>query len=680
MHLIPAMVSFLALVVAACVLLVDVDAAPQQHTYDTFIKTNLSRNHHPSRHNNMNDHPDHAHRTGPHRHMSSTVMTTTGALRGLKKTVLEKDVHLFYGVPFAKPPLGPLRFKKPVPIEPWNGTLNAIHQPDTCYQEVFVAFPGFRGEVTWTPNTNISENCLYMNIWAPKHPAKKHGDPNKRKMPILVWIYGGGYVSGTATLDIYNADILAAENNVIVVVPQYRVGAFGFLYFGQEEAPGNMGLYDQTVAMQWIKDNAASFGGDPNSITVFGESAGIHLRTKFYVILGFNTVQKIECLRDLPAAVISKTQWNSYAKILQFFSAPTIDGEFIPRDPMEMLAKGDFKKVPLLIGSNHDEGTYFILYDFIEQFTKEGPNCMDNKLFLDTVSDVFKNLTNAQQAAIRFQYTHWEDVEDPCKIRDKFNEFVADYYFICPTNRFAESYAEHGAPVYYYFFTQRTSSNPWGDWMGVMHADEIEYVFGFPLGKSTDPEHTWTTREKELSKRIMKYFTHFADTGGGGGAEFVAVAPSPPPPPEPDQHFVSTSTTSPTTTTSFLGGGGDDHSVNSVTSPNIQHFLEQWFVHNKSHSNLSSRFLLFSLSLALALFCGGGGGNCMKCTVPTLPGDCRKLYGEISGASRSLLFGGNKSSSSSLLLLVMATLSVSMILSGTSTSTLFQNKHAPSSK
>lgn len=112
MHLIPAMVSFLALVVAACVLLVDVDAAPQQHTYDTFIKTNLSRNHHPSRHNNMNDHPDHAHRTGPHRHMSSTVMTTTGALRGLKKTVLEKDVHLFYGVPFAKPPLGPLRFKK----------------------------------------------------------------------------------------------------------------------------------------------------------------------------------------------------------------------------------------------------------------------------------------------------------------------------------------------------------------------------------------------------------------------------------------------------------------------------------------------------------------------------------------------------------------------------------------
>lgn len=115
----------------------------------------------------------------------------------------------------------------------------------------------------------------------------------------------------------------------------------------------------------------------------------------------------------------------------------------------------------------------------------------------------------------------------------------------------------------------------------------------------------------------MCVFLHPHKKSGGGGAEFVAVAPSPPPPPEPDQHFVSTSTTSPTTTTSFLGGGGDDHSVNSVTSPNIQHFLEQWFVHNKSHSNLSSRFLLFSLSLALALFCGGGGGNCMKCTVPT---------------------------------------------------------------
>jgi hypothetical protein len=213
--------------------------------YDTFIRTNLSRSIHtgPSRsshqHNTFNDHPDSAHRGGSHRerHAKDVVYTTTGALRGIRRTVLDKkEVHVYYGVPFAKPPLGSLRFKKPVPLDPWNGTLNAFHQPNTCYQEVLENFPGFKGEVTWLPNTNISEDCLYMNIWVPK--PKKHN----KKLPILLWIYGGGYVSGTATLDIYNADILAAENNVIVVEPQYRVGAFGFLYMGVDDAPGKRQL------------------------------------------------------------------------------------------------------------------------------------------------------------------------------------------------------------------------------------------------------------------------------------------------------------------------------------------------------------------------------------------------------------------------------------------------------
>lgn len=124
-------------------------------------------------------------------------------------------------------------FLQPVPIDQWNGTYNAFHQPNSCFQEVVVLFPNFKGEETWLPNTPISEDCLYMNIWVPK--PKKH---LTKKMPILLWLYGGGYVSGSATLDIYNAEILAAENNVIVVTPQYRVGAFGFLYFGIEDAPG----------------------------------------------------------------------------------------------------------------------------------------------------------------------------------------------------------------------------------------------------------------------------------------------------------------------------------------------------------------------------------------------------------------------------------------------------------
>lgn len=206
-----------------------VESVPQYP--GTFIKTNHSR----QGTHKVSD----PHRNGNHqRHGATLVQTTTGMLHGTRRSVLGKDVHVYLGVPFAKPPLGPLRFKKPIPLEPWNGTLYATHQPNTCYQEHFESFPGFPGEMMWNPNTNISEDCLYLNMWVPK-PANKQ----KTKMPILIWIYGGGYMAGTATLDIYNGDILAAENSVIVVGIQYRVGSFGFLYFGNEDAPGKWLLY-----------------------------------------------------------------------------------------------------------------------------------------------------------------------------------------------------------------------------------------------------------------------------------------------------------------------------------------------------------------------------------------------------------------------------------------------------
>lgn len=198
----------------------------------TFVKTNHSRH-------VTHSAGDNQHRNGGHRerHSATQVQTTTGMLHGIRRNVLGKEVHVYLGVPFGKPPLGPLRFKKPIPLDPWNGTYYALNQPNTCYQEHFESFPGFKGEMIWNPNTNISEDCLYLNMWVPK--------TRKPKMPIMIWIYGGGYMAGTATLDIYNGDILAAENSVIVVGIQYRVGSFGFLYYGNEDAPGKSLL--QTV-------------------------------------------------------------------------------------------------------------------------------------------------------------------------------------------------------------------------------------------------------------------------------------------------------------------------------------------------------------------------------------------------------------------------------------------------
>lgn len=354
------------------------------------------------------------------------VETTSGLIRGYSKNVLSREVHVFTGIPFAKPPIEQLRFRKPVPIDPWHGILDATKLPNSCYQERYEYFPGFQGEEMWNPNTNISEDCLYLNIWVPQHlRIRHHLDKSKHerpKVPILIWIYGGGYMSGTSTLDIYDADIIAATNDVIVASMQYRIGAFGFLYlnkyFGHssEEAPGNMGLWDQALAIRWIKENAAAFGGDPELITLFGESAGggsvsIHLLspvTKGLAKRGIlqsgtmnapwsfmtgENAQKIaeilvkdcecnasllttrpnevmDCMRAVDPKTISLQQWNSYTGILGFPSTPTIDGIFLTKHPMDMLKEGYYEDMELLLGSNHDEGILYIfkLFSSYTQF------------------------------------------------------------------------------------------------------------------------------------------------------------------------------------------------------------------------------------------------------------------------------------------------------------------------
>uniref|UniRef100_A0AAU6PBV9 Carboxylic ester hydrolase n=1 Tax=Protohermes xanthodes TaxID=1452977 RepID=A0AAU6PBV9_9NEOP len=491
------------------------------------------------------------------------VETQSGLVRGFSKNVLGREVHVFVGIPFAKPPVGPLRFRKPVPVDPWHGILDANVLPNSCYQERYEYFPGFEGEEMWNPNTNISEDCLYLNLWVPQRLRLRHHNEHtpRPRVPMLVWIYGGGYMSGTSTLDIYDADIVAATSDVIVASMQYRIGAFGFLYLnrrfgsGSEEAPGNMGLWDQALAIRWLKDNAAAFGGDPELITLFGESAGggsvsIHLLSPVTrglakrgilqsgtfnapwsymtaeradrvavvlindcgcnaTLLSSNAEKVMDCMRAVDAKTISIQQWNSYSGILGFPSAPTIDGVFLPKHPLELLEEGDFQDTEILIGSNHDEGTYFILYDFMDYFEKDGPSFLQRDKFHEIINTIFKNMSKLEREAIVFQYTDWDNVNDGYLNQKMIGDVVGDYFFICPTNHFAQMFAEHGIKVYYYFFTHRTSTSLWGEWMGVMHGDEIEYVFGHPLNMSLQ----YNSRERDLSLRIMQVYARFALTG-----------------------------------------------------------------------------------------------------------------------------------------------------------------------
>ncbi|KAK8399799.1 hypothetical protein O3P69_003672 [Scylla paramamosain] len=479
------------------------------------------------------------------------VHTNTGLVRGFRRNVLGKNVDTFYGIPFAQPPVGELRYKKPVPVTPWAGILEATKLPNSCVQEPFTYFPGFHGEEMWNPNTDLSEDCLYLNIWAPAHLRESGARPSE----VLVWIYGGGYMGGTTTLEVYDADLLVANTDMIITSMQYRCGAFGYLYLKMEDAPGNVGMYDQALAIKWIRNNIEFFGGDPDRITLFGESAGagsiaVHLlspisshlfqrailqsgvvnspwsimtREKAYDIavklvedVGCNATLVTEdpgtvmsCMRTVDAATISLAQWNSYLGLMQFPSTPIVDGEFLPDEPLDMIRRGEVKKTEILIGSNLDEGTYFMLYDFLSYFDKDESTALTREQFLEILNQIFKDWSPAERESIIFQYTNWDNPDDGRANEKAAGEVVGDYFFVCPSNLFAQLYADAGGKVYYYYFNHRTTNHPWGEWMGVLHGDEIDYVFGLPLNQSL----SYTAAEKDLSQRIMRHYKFFAATG-----------------------------------------------------------------------------------------------------------------------------------------------------------------------
>ncbi|PRD27715.1 UNVERIFIED_CONTAM: Acetylcholinesterase-1 [Trichonephila clavipes] len=190
------------------------------------------------------------------------VNTPSGPVKGIIGFAESQPVQVFLGIPFAKPPIGDLRFKKPFPVQPWSRTLHANQQPPACIQYTEYPFPWYDSE------PGKSEDCLYLNIFVPIHAEKGS------KLAVLFWIFGGGFTFGSNRMDLYDAKPLAHGGNVIVVTINYRLGLFGFLTTDTEEAPGNVGLFDILMALQWVNDNIESFGGDKDLITIHGVSAG----------------------------------------------------------------------------------------------------------------------------------------------------------------------------------------------------------------------------------------------------------------------------------------------------------------------------------------------------------------------------------------------------------------------
>ncbi|XP_035208789.1 acetylcholinesterase-like [Stegodyphus dumicola] len=476
---------------------------------------------------------------------SLIVHTSKGPVRGV--TMLSghgKEVDAFLGIPYAKPPVGKYRFRHPKPIDPWKDVLNATEAPNSCVQINDTQFGEFKGSTMWNANSPLSEDCLTVSVWVP--------NPRPESAAVLVWFYGGGFYSGTTTLDVYDPKILCSEEEIIIVSINYRVASLGFLYFDRPDVPGNAGMFDQLMGLEWIRDNIGYFGGNPHNVTLFGESAGavsvgLHLlsplsRNLFSQAImqsgsatspwgimdrkenmrrGLLLAEALKCphdsdnmdavvdclLRKDPFEMVSN-EWGNYG-VVEFPFAPVVDGAFLDETPAQSLATKNFKKTNIMTGSNSEEGTYFIVYYLTDYFKNQEDVYINRQEFIHAVKELNPYVGELAQEAIIFQYTDWENPYDTIKNRDAIDKIVGDYQFTCSVNEIALRYAETGNDVYMYFFSHRSSIHLWPRWMGVMHADEINFIFGEPL----NPTFGYTKAEEQLSRRMMRYWANFAKTG-----------------------------------------------------------------------------------------------------------------------------------------------------------------------
>ncbi|XP_040067146.2 acetylcholinesterase-like [Ixodes scapularis] len=473
---------------------------------------------------------------------SFLVTTTNGQVKGFRSaSSCGRSVQVFYGIPYAEPPNGSYRFRLPRPKQNWTGIFDATVMPNSCVQILDETFGNFSGSTMWNANTPMSEDCLALNVWTP--------DPRPTKAAVMVWIYGGGFYSGTSTLDVYDARTLAAEEEVVVVSMNYRVASLGFLYLGDERAPGNMGLLDQSMALEWIQRNIEHFGGDPGRVTLFGESAGAvsvswHLLSATSRSMFSNAIMQsgapmapwafkkadtlletaknlakslkcpgdIEnnttmiwlCLMNETAENIVSNEWNFVNNFLEFPFTPVVE-EGSVKDVVEQYFRNEtLEKKPVLLGSNREEASFFLIY-YLPWLNETKPTKGDN--FTETLRMLLPGVDNSTLQAVEALYIEG----DSSDYRYALDKIMGDYHFTCPVVDWANRSADIDIPVFQYYFKHRSTGNPWPEWTGVMHGDEIAFEFGVPLNSSLSLPYE--EDERRLSRRMMNYWANFAKTG-----------------------------------------------------------------------------------------------------------------------------------------------------------------------
>lgn len=438
------------------------------------------------------------------------IATTTGSVTGLAAD----NLTVFRGIPYARSPFGPHRFAAPVPVEPWDGVLDA-----TAFGPRPPQPPMIPGAPPWDPASGL--DCLTLNVWTP--------DPGAAGLPVMVWIYGGAYLTGSSDLPDYDGSMLAADG-VVVVTFNYRVGFEGFGHV--EGAPPNRGLLDQVAALRWVRDNIAAFGGDPARVTVFGESAGAGSIASLMAmpsatglfgrailqsvpgtfhspafaarvsagILGGASPYDVEPL-DLVARVEEFTQrelvgnhaeWGAVAFTPTPFS-PVVDGVILPDTPWNALADGAGSDVDVVVGFNRDEFRLFTAMD-----DRPGDLAQALKVLAPPGADVVYRTAYPQASA-----------------EELYVLLLSDWLFRMPSTLLADA---HTGPTFAYELTWDAPV------LGACHALDVPLTFG-TLDSMLGQMLTGGSLEAAgVSLQMRTAWTRFATTGQPGWPAYEPVA------------------------------------------------------------------------------------------------------------------------------------------------------------
>ncbi|XP_026196101.1 bile salt-activated lipase-like [Anabas testudineus] len=471
------------------------------------------------------------------------VYTEGGMVEGKNVRLrIGRFMDIFKGVPFAAPPG---TFEKPKPHPGWDGVLKTTEYARRCLQVNLIM-----------TETRGSEDCLYLNIWVPQGRSLSSG------LPVMVWIFGGGLLVGGSMganfLDnyLYDGQEIADKGDVIVVTLGYRVGTLGFLSTGEPDLPGNYGLWDQQAAIAWVHRNIRAFGGDPNNITIFGESAG-GASVSFQTLTPHNkglikraisqsgvaicpwavnrnprkfaeeVAIKVKCPTDdsmaaclkmtdpvdlTMAGTLSLSSSADHPLVFNLLLSAVLDGDFLPDEPHNLFHNA--ADIDYIAGINDMDGHIFTALDV--------PS-INSPLVNTPVEDVKRLLGSYTKekgkAGLDNAYSTytstWGSNPSQETIKKTIVEIGTDYIFLIPTQTALYLHASHAITgrTYSYVFSQPNRmagiGRPYPSWVGADHADDLQYVFGKPFAT---PLGYWP-RHRNVSRYMISYWTNFARTG-----------------------------------------------------------------------------------------------------------------------------------------------------------------------